>query len=169
MSIFGVLLYFLMFFIVLKTNAATEASVAATVTAQNISVGVSDGVVSYLTMSVGTSKNTTITGVNDSQKATNDGNITESFNLRGMNSTSAGIGWTLSAAPGVNTYAHEYCVNNCDASPTWIPLTTNNSTGSTNVGVGSTQWFDFQLKTPTSTTDYNQQTVNVTVQAVSFP
>ena len=146
------------------SNAAESAAVAATVTAQSLSVGVSDSTVTYGTLSAGSTQNTLAGNLNDRQKATNDGNVAEDFNIKGINSTSAGIGWTLAATADTNQYFHQVSTN---TGVGWTALTLNYQKIANTVGVGSTQWFDLQLGTPSSTTDYLQQTVNVTVQAVT--
>jgi len=147
-------------------KAADTGSVAATVTAQNISLTVSDGTVAYGTVGLGSSQSTVATALNDSQTATNTGNVSENINIRGMNSTSVGVGWTLAATPGADVYTHKFCNSNCDSSPTWTALTLNNQTLSATVGAGtSAPLFDLQLSTPTSSTSFDVQTVNVTVQA----
>lgn len=154
-------------------GAATESSVTATVTAQNISVSVSDGSVVYGTLAVNTSKDTTPTGVHNTQVATNDGNITESLNIKGANSTSAGAGWTLADSAGSEQYKHEFCTSGagssdpCDTTPSYTVLTTDYQSLATSVGTSGTQRFDLQITTPTATTDFNEQTVTVTVQAVA--
>src|SRR3989344_4500561 len=77
-------------------GAASTATVAATVTAENISVSVADGTVTYGTLASNTSKGTTVADLNDLQTATNNGNITESFNIKGQNSAN----WTLAGTAG---------------------------------------------------------------------
>ena len=145
-------------------RAAETAQVAATVTAQNISVGVSDGIVAYGTIGVGATADTTSNDKNNSQTATNTGNVTEDFNISGSDSTN----WTLAGTAGENTYTHKFCNNGtCDASPNWTALTTGYQTLATGVGTSATQELDLQIGTPTSTTFYTEQTVNVTVQAVA--
>jgi hypothetical protein len=148
----------------ISIQAAETGNVTATVTAQNISVAVTDGSVSYGVISVSDTQDTTTGGVNDSQTATNDGNITEDFNVRGFDTT----GWTLGASAGSEIYTHKFCTSNCDSSPTWTALTTSYQTlASGVVATSGTQVFDLQIGTPTSTSVYTQQTATVTVQAVS--
>ncbi|MCL4384224.1 hypothetical protein M1116_02130 [Patescibacteria group bacterium] len=163
----AVIMFFLYGVLASKTQSATEASVAATVTAQNISVGVSDATITYGVMGVGTSKDTTNRGgmLNDSQVLTNDGNITENINIRGQNSAN----WTLAvgSTAGSDIYTHKWCTSNCDSAPTWNTIITTNGTLQTSVGVGGTLWFDLQLGTPTSSSNYTQQSVDVTIQAVA--
>lgn len=146
-----------------RVSAASTGVVTATVTLQNVSVAVSDGTVNYGSLASSTSKDTTSSGLNDSQTATNDGNITEDLNIRGQNSAN----WTLAATAGTDQYAHKFCKANCDTSPTWTALTTNNVSLATGVAMSGTQEFDLQITTPTSSTTYTQQSVNVTVQAVA--
>lgn len=143
-------------------QGADEAGVAATVTVQNISVTVADGVVAYGTLGVNTSKDTTTSGVDDTQTATNNGNITENLNIRGDDSTTS---WTLAGAAGSEQYVNKFCITTCDSSPTWTALTTSNQTLASSVGTSGTQDFDLQIITPTVTTDFAEQTITVIVQA----
>src|SRR5690349_8778650 len=82
-----------------KVFAATTGTVAATVTPQNISVAVTDGTVAYGTLDLSTSADTTSGGVNDTQTATNDGNVAEDFNVTSTNAT-GGTAWTLAGTIG---------------------------------------------------------------------
>jgi len=128
-----------------------------------ISISVSDGSVSYGIMAANSTKNTTNSGLNDSQTATNNGNVTENLNIKGQNSAN----WTLAAAVGNEQYTHKFCDINCDTSPAWTALTTSYQTLATAISVSGTQDFDLQVGTPTTTSHYTQQSVNVTVQAVA--
>lgn len=151
--------------IALPVKAASSANVTATVTIQNISVSVSDGSVSYGTIATSETKDTTThatTGVNDSQTATNDGNVTESLNIR---SGTDPVGWTLGANAGSDIYTHKFCTITCDTTPTWTALTTNNQTLATGVTAAGTQVFDLQFGAPTSTTVFTEQSPTVIVQA----
>ncbi len=95
-----VILFVLGFVAGISVKAADTASVTATVTAQNISVTVTDGTVAYGTISLSSSKDTTTSGTNDSQTATNNGNVTENFNIKGQDSAN----WTLAATAGPDQY-----------------------------------------------------------------
>jgi hypothetical protein len=53
--------------------------------------------------------------VNDSQTATNDGNIAEDFNISSSNAT-GGTGWTLAGTIGADQYNHSFC-NTVSGSP----------------------------------------------------
>ena len=142
----------------ITASATDQASVTATVTVQNISVVVTDGSISYGILAVGTAASTV--GV-DQQTATNNGNVTENFNIRGQNT---GCPWTLASSVGANTYKHEFSKDN---GSTWTVLTISNQTLATSVATSASQTFDLQITTPTSSTCYNQQSVDVTVQVTA--
>lgn len=144
--------------------AADTAAVTASVTVQNISVQVSDGTVSYGTMSVNTSKSTISGDLNDQQTANNNGNVTEDLNIRGQNSTT----WTLASSAGADQYVHRFCTSSCDTPPTnYTALTTNYQTLATGLAQSGDQVFDLQLTTPTSSSSFTSEDVDVTVQAVA--
>ena len=155
--------------------ATTTATVSATVTLQNISVTVSDGTVAYGTLAVNTSNNTVpgTGGMNadagDVQTATNAGNVAEDFNIKGQNSTD----WTLASSAGVDQYVQKFCIASCGtyASPTggsFTALTTSYAAlGAGNFAASGTQTFNLLLTTPTSSTHFTAQSVDVTVQAVA--
>ncbi|MEK7572062.1 MAG: hypothetical protein AAB553_07360 [Patescibacteria group bacterium] len=146
---------------VLPARAATTASVTATVTVQNISVAVSDGTVSYGTLALNTSGGT---NGSDTQTATNDGNVTVDFNVRGQNTAA----WTLGATAGSNQYVHRFCVATCGSAPTnYTALTTSYQTLASSKAASATQTFDLHITTPTSTSSYAQQSVDITVQAAT--
>ena len=150
---------------------AVETAVTATVTVLNISITVSPGSVAYGTLAVNTTQDTRPGGVNATQTATNNGNVTENFFIRGSNSTPGN--WVLAATNNVNQYVHEFCITGtgvspadpCDTSPTFTALTTVNQTLVSGVAVGGTQKVDLKIITPTSSSDFTQQNVNVTVVA----
>ena len=150
-------------------QGADTASVAATVTVQNISVTVADGTVAYGTLGVSTSKDTTSGGLNDTQVATNNGNVAENFAIKGSNSAN----WTLAGAAGADAYVHQFCTagtgspDPCDATPTYTALTTVNQTLASSVAVSGTKRFDLKITTPTSSTNFTEQSVNVTVLATA--
>ena len=149
-----------------SSESADTGSVTATVTAQNISVTVSDGSVAYGVLALSGIKDTTATGVNDSQTATNNGNIAESFNIKGTNTGA----WTLASTQSTDQYFHKFCNNGtCDASPAWTALTTNYQTLGTNISTSGTKEFDLQIGVPSSTATFTSQNADVTVQAVAYP
>jgi len=151
-------------------QAADTATVTATVTVQNISVSVSDGSISYGTMAVNSWKSTLSSDMppsGDMQTATNNGNVTEDFNIKGQNSAN----WTLGSSQGSEQYVHQFCndtANDCSTPPTnYTALTTSYATLATGVATSGTIDFQLRLGTPTSTSSYTQQSVDVTVQAVA--
>lgn len=142
-------------------NAAGTAAVTATVTVQSVSVSVADGTVAYGTLAVSSSSGTNGT---DTQTATNNGNVAEDLNIKGQNTAN----WTLAAAAGADEYVHKFCVSSCSSAPTnYTALTTSYQALGTNVAANGTQTFDLYLTTPTSSTNFSQQSVDVTVQAVA--
>ncbi len=151
--------------------ASSTSTVAATVTPQNISVTVTDGTVAYGTVDLSSSKDTTSGGLNDTQTATNDGNVAEDFNIESTNAT-GGTTWTLAGTIGSNQYKHSFCNTGsgspdpCDTGPTWTAMTTSYQALTTNVAASSTGKFDLKLDTPSSSTDFVQKSITVTVQAV---
>lgn len=154
-----------------KVFAASTGTVAATITPQNISVSVTDGSVSYGTVDVSSSANTTSSGINDSQTATNDGNVAEDFNIKSSNAT-GGTGWTLAGTIGSDQFKHSFCTTGsgspdpCDTSPTWSAMTTSYAALGSNITASGTKLFDLKLDTPSSVSDYTQKSITVTVQAV---
>ena len=146
--------------------ASSTATVAATVTPQNISVSASDGSVAYGTIDLSSSQDTSSGGVDDSQTATNDGNITEDFNITSTHAT-GGTQWTLAGSIDANQYKHSFCTSDCDGSPTWTALTTSYQALATSKAASGTQVFDLKIDTPSSSSDYVQKSITVTVQAVA--
>ncbi len=129
-----------------------------------VSVSVSDGVVIYGTMVAGTSK-TTI-NLTDTQTLTNDGNVTEIFNIKGQN---AACPWTLAATAGTDQYVHEFCKAtdvSCASPPTnYTALTTSYQTLYTGVPASGTRQLDLRVTPPTASSCFTSQAVDVTVQA----
>lgn len=153
--------------------ASNLGNVAATVTPQNISVNVTDGAVTYGTLGLSLSQDTTAAALNDTQTATNNGNVAETFNITSTNAT-GGTGWTLAGTIGADAFKHSFCNTGtgtpdpCDATPTWTAMTTSYSTLGTNIAAAGTSKFDLKLDTPSSTSDYTAKTITVTVQAIAF-
>jgi hypothetical protein len=160
-TIYTITLISIIYFGVSTVHAASSANVTATVTIQNVSVSVSDAAIAYGTLSSSGTEDTTTAGINDSQTASNDGNVTEDLNIRGANSTN----WTLSGTAGVDTYIHSFCITDCDGTPSWTALTTSNQTLATSVSAAGTQLFDLQFSAPTSSTTFTEESLTVTVQA----
>lgn len=142
--------------------AATTATVTATVTVENISVSVSDGTVAYGTLGLNSSAGT---NGSDTQTATNDGNVTEDFNIRGQDTGT----WTLNTVnTGTDNYIHRFCTATCGSAPTnFTALTTGYQTLASAISAAGNQTFDLYITTPQTSTVYTQQSVDVTVQAVA--
>jgi hypothetical protein len=151
--------------------AASTGTVAATVTPQNISVTVTDGAVAYGTIDVSASKDTTSGSTDDSQTATNDGNVAEDFNIKSTNGT-GGTTWTLAGSVGADQYKHSFCTagsgspDPCDTSPTWTAMTTSYQQVGNAIAASGTKKFDLKIDTPSSVSDYVQKSITVTIQAV---
>jgi hypothetical protein len=142
-------------------KAASSATVTATVTVQNISVTVSDGTVAYGTLGTSTSAGTNGT---DTQTATNNGNVTEDLLIKGQNTTA----WTLGATSSSDQYIHRFCSSSCASPPTsYTALTTSNQTLAASKAASATQTFDLYITTPSSSSSFTQQSVDVIVTATA--
>jgi len=140
-------------------SAAYSTKICATVTPV-VSVTVSNGVVSYGTLAANTSQDTTASGLNNTQIATNGGNIAEDFNIKGQNTACP---WTLAATSGSNQYIHKFSIN---SGSSYTALTTNYQALATAVVASGTQSFDLRITTPTSSSCFTQQSTDVVIQAV---
>lgn len=153
-------------------SPATTVAIAGTTTLQAavVSVSVSDGGVSYGMMPANTSKSTLTGELNDMQTATNDGNVTENFNIKGQDATGGGCTWTLAAANGSDQYVHEFCNDtdlDCTSPPTnYTALTTTYQTLKTGVAVSGTVQTQLRLTTPNPSSCFGQQSADITIQAV---
>jgi len=145
--------------------AQATDTVSATVTVQNVSVSVTDGIVDFQTIASSGTKDTTTggEGVDDSQTATNDGNVSVDLDIKAVDTAN----WTLGATAGVETYTMKYCTSDCDSSPTWtsVGIHPSYATLATGVAASGSQVFDLQVGVPTSTSNYTEQTITVTVMA----
>ena len=153
------------FLLIPEVFAADTGQVAATVTAQNISLSVSDGTISYGILAVSTTKATVNLAPVDTQTVTNDGNVTEQFNIKGTDSAD----WTLESAVGAaDEYVHKFCASSCATPPTGYTALAEASytTLAASVAPAGTQSLDLEISTPSSSTVFTSQNVNVVVQAV---
>lgn len=132
----------------------TNATISVTLT--------SDGLVNYAVMPAGTMKSTI--DLSDTQAAKNDGNVTETFNIK-TSDPSGGTAWTLAASPGINQYVHEFSV---DGGSVWNAFTASDTYATLATGMvpNASQSFDLRITVPTSTGDYQEKSINVTIQAV---
>lgn len=148
-----------------ENTSYSEANITATwTTGSTISVVVVDGTVSYGTVALGASEDTTASGLNDIQHAVNNGTGTQNFNIKGQNATGGGCTWTLASSAGSDQYVHEFSTN---GGTDWVALTTSYRLLASGVAVNGTQDFDLRITLPTSSVCYNQQNVDVTVQGVA--
>jgi hypothetical protein len=142
-------------------QAADTATITATVTVQNISLSVSDGSITYGTMPANSSKSTC--DLNDTQTVTNNGNVAETFNIKGQNSAN----WTLAATNGTDQYVHKFATSGCPWT-SGTALTTSYQTMATNIPANGTSTLNLQITTPNPSTVFTEQSVDVTVQAVAY-
>ena len=153
-----------------ETIQVSEYWIVVDYTPPIVSVSVSDGVVTYGIMPANTSKSTLPSELNDMQTATNDGNVTENFNIKGQDATGGGCTWTLAATNGSDQYVHQFCNDtdlDCSSPPTnYIALTTTYQALDTGIAVSGTVQIQLRLTTPNPSSCYGQQSVNVTIQAV---
>jgi hypothetical protein len=144
----------------LSIDAADTDSVDITVTARNISVAVTDGDVSYGTLDLDSTRDTTASQENETQTATNDGNVAEDFNIIGQDS----VAWTLESAAGANQYTHRFSIN---AGSSWASIAESGyTTLTTNIASTGNDTFDLEVHTPTTSSTNDAQDIDVTVQAV---
>lgn len=145
--------------------AATEATVTTTVTAQEISLTVTDGNVSYGTLSLSATRSTIAAEENEMQTVTNNGNVNEDFDIKGQNSGA----WTLASTQGANQYFHKFCNdtdNDCSTPGTnYTALTTDYQELDASVASSGTTELQLQIGMPSSTSSYTQQSVDVFVLA----
>jgi hypothetical protein len=144
--------------------AASTATVAATVTVQNISLSVVDGSIAYGTLGSNTTKSTCTSELNDLQTITNDGNVAETFNIKGQNSGN----WTLAATAATDQYVHKFATSTCTTWSGGTALTTSYATAATNVAASGTVNLNLQINTPNPSTVFTQQSVDVLLQAIAF-
>ncbi len=123
-----------------------------------------DGIVNYGTLAAGASRSTIVSQLNDTQIAQNDGNGTETFNIKTSTAT-GGTTWSVGGTPGANTFVHEYSVNGGN---NWFVLDAADvyETLATGIAPAATQSFDLRLTAPSSSSDFQEKSVTITIQAV---
>lgn len=99
------------------------------------------------------------------QTAQNDGNTIEQLNVKSSDA-SGGTAWTLASSIGTNQFKHEFSTT---TGSTWttMPDSSTYVTASPSVAVSGTANFDFRLTVPSTTSDYQQKSITITVQAVA--
>ena len=167
--ILGLALVLLVILVIPVTVFAAETGeVTATVTGSLVSVTVTDGTVEYGVLALNATENTTASGVNDTQTATNDGTVTATFNIKSSNAEDvvASDNWTLAAAAGADAFTHTASI---DSGVNWDKaMTTYDSYVELATGIAAegTQDFDLRIEMPITVTDYTEHTITVTIQAV---
>ncbi|KKT38937.1 MAG: Secreted protein [Candidatus Collierbacteria bacterium GW2011_GWF2_44_15] len=123
-----------------------------------------DGSITYGTLAALSSQDTTSSGLNDTQTARNDGTVTETFNIKTSNAT-GGTQWTLGSSAGSDIFVHEFSTNSGGA---WTKFTTADSYQQLATGItsSSSQNFDLRITVPSTSTDFQQKNISVTIQAV---
>lgn len=139
---------------VITIQAAAVISIAIT----------TDGTISYGILPVGAGKDTTASGLNDTQTAKNDGNTTEIFNIKTSNAA-GGVEWAIGALPGADVFVHEFSTNSGSA---WTKFSAADvyQTLATNIIPNGTQNVDFRITVPDASTDFQQKSITITIQAV---
>lgn len=148
----------------LTVRAADTGTVSCTVTAKSIALTVADGGVAYGTVAESGNQDTTSSGVDDTQVATNTGNIAEQINIK-TSAASGGTAWTVGSSAGSDVFVHSFATTTAE---TWQVLGTVDSyeTASSSVAVSGTLDIDLKIEVPTASTDNEEKTITVTVQAV---
>ena len=161
----------------LAAIGATSADVTATVTPQNISVTVSPGSASYGTLSLSTSDASRTTALSGAFTATNNGNTSETFTIKGSDATAVSeITWTLNDAPDAtgtvasNQYVHRYDNTTGGVFNTGEARALNSSSYkalAAGVAASGTADFVLQMNMPTATTGLSQRSSTVTILATA--
>ena len=139
---------------------AAEDTVTCTVTAVLVSVTVSDGDVAYGTLALGASKKASALG--DTQTVTNNGTVIEDFYIKSSNATrDGGTTWHL-GIPGHNEFTHRWDTGVA----TWNPMGDSYNLMTMDVWPGNSVSLDLQIDMPSSTDDYLEHSITVTVLAV---
>jgi len=143
--------------------ALDTGTVTATVTVQEISLTVSDGTVAYGILALSATNNTST--LTQTQIVENTGNVTIDVNIKGQDTVS----WTLASTIGADQYIHQFCLATCGTYPTnYTPMTTGYTLAINDLTTASpTQNLDLGISTPSTSTDFTQQSVDVMVQAVA--
>lgn len=162
-AIFGIVIVSIM--VVASVQAATSDSVTATVTVQNISVSLDQTSFSYGTMPSNSASSTLTLWSAAGIVATNNGNVTEDFDVYGADTAD----WTLAAAAGADEYVHQFCNdtdNDCGTPPAnYTAMTTNPQALKSSVAAAGTMAFQLRITTPNPSTVFTEQSASVTVQA----
>ncbi len=160
--------------VVMLVNSAVLAAtdtVTATVTVTYAALSLDQASFAYGGVNTNTASTTLDIWGGTGITATNDGSNAD-FDIYGANTTGGGTGWTLAANTTGNNYTHEFCNDtddDCTTPPTnYTQLTTSAQTLKTPVANAGTVAFQLQITTPTTATDFTQQSAVVTIQATAI-
>ncbi len=142
-------------------SGATGRCTLAWTVAAVYSVSVEDKTVAYGVVALSGTADTTS---GQTQIATNDGD-TAKFNIKSTIATGAGTPWALVTSTGnPHEFIHRYSTN---GGGSWATFETTNYYTLVYSIIGSdTQAFDLFIGMPSSTDDYGEKSITVTVQAV---
>ena len=140
---------------------AVEDTVECTVTAALVSVTVSDGDVAYGTLALGASKKASALG--DTQTVTNNGTVIANLYIRSSDATrDGGTTWTLwTGTPGHNEFRHRWDTGD----ETWSAMLNSYLAMGGDIWPGNSVSLDLQIDMPSSTDDYLEHSITVTVLA----
>lgn len=151
---------------------AVTSAVTATVLVSNVSISLSQSSFNYGTMALNAASSTLNLFSGAGIVATNNGNLTEDFDIYGANTTGAGTNWTLDSSNATqNHYIHKFCQdtdNDCTlpgGAANYTALTGTPATLKHGITASGNVAFQLQITTPQSVSDYNQQSAAVTIQA----
>lgn len=131
-----------------------NATINVTVTISQLGVEVSPATYDFGLMNLNDVASTSA----DYFSVTNTGNVPSNMTMKATNTSN----WRLSPSPGADAFTLEYRLDT-----TWIPLTTSPVIFAENIGPGENETFALQMKTPTSTTSYGQQSTTITIGVVA--
>jgi len=156
--------------IVSVAYADDTADVTASVTVQYSAVSLSQSSFTYGSIAANIASSTLDLFSGAGIIATNDGSIAD-LDIYGYDTTGTGGGWTLGANTTGNNYMHEFCNDtqlDCalpSGDANYVKLTTSPQLLKANVDNNGEVAFQLRITTPTTPTDFSQQSAKVTVQA----
>lgn len=160
----GIVLLSLVLGLAVPVWAAGTAGVSATVTPKLISLTVEDGNVAYGVLDLDSEKSTK--DLPDNQTVTNNGNVAEEIKVKTSNAI-GGTQWTVGTVGTLDVFAHSWSANPDEGSPIWTAWSAADTYATLNASLASagTQLLGLKIHTPTSTTDYAEKSITVTVLA----
>jgi hypothetical protein len=151
--------------VVIGAKASDNAAVTATVTVQNVTVSLNHASFDYGIIANNTASSTLPLWSGAGIIATNDGNVSEDFDINGADT----VDWAIKTTAGGDEYVHKFCNDTddvCTSPPTsYSALTTSPTPLKTSIGTSGTCVFQLQITTPNPDTHYTQQSAAVTITA----